>query len=160
LGIYVVYYLDYTVGGAWWIIFLYLIQIVALFAIRGRPHSGEAVVAELFPPSGRYLKYWAAPLLSFTWTVVLPLTLVVSQFLDTTKLLGHSQARCVSSLLYSIGSEYYSIQERWLLGIVFLSSHEQRLLGCMGKATWNGDSTDTDTHNTGSVYHTGVSVLE
>ncbi|KYN30913.1 Sodium- and chloride-dependent glycine transporter 1 [Trachymyrmex septentrionalis] len=76
LGIYVVYYLDYTVGGAWWIIFLYLIQIVALFAIRGRPHSGEAVVAELFPPSGRYLKYWAAPLLSFTWTVVLPLTLV------------------------------------------------------------------------------------
>ncbi|KAG5330700.1 SC6A9 protein, partial [Acromyrmex charruanus] len=76
LGIYVVYYLDYTVGGAWWIIFLYLIQIVALFAIRGRPHSGEAVVAELFPPSGRYLKYWAAPLLSFTWTVVLPLTLM------------------------------------------------------------------------------------
>ncbi|XP_018304397.1 sodium- and chloride-dependent transporter XTRP3A [Mycetomoellerius zeteki] len=76
LGIYVVYYLDYTVGGAWWIIFLYLIQIVALFAIRGRPHSGEAVVAELFPPSGRYLKYWVAPLLSFTWTVVLPLTLM------------------------------------------------------------------------------------
>ncbi|XP_020300581.1 uncharacterized protein LOC109864096 isoform X2 [Pseudomyrmex gracilis] len=77
LGIYVVYYLDYTIGGVWWIIVLYLVQIGAVFAVRGRPHTGEAVVAELFPPTGRYLRYWAAPLLSFIWNVVLPVTLFV-----------------------------------------------------------------------------------
>lgn len=77
LGIYVVYYLDYTVGGAWWIISLYLIQIVAVFGVRGRPHTGETVVAELFPPTGRCLRYWAGPLLSFTWNVVLPVILLV-----------------------------------------------------------------------------------
>ncbi|XP_067212296.1 uncharacterized protein bdg isoform X2 [Linepithema humile] len=77
MGIYVVYYLDYTVGGVWWIIILYLIQIGAVFAVRGRPHTGEAVVAELFPSTGRCLKYWAGPLLSFTWNVILPITLIV-----------------------------------------------------------------------------------
>ncbi|XP_070170199.1 uncharacterized protein [Polyergus mexicanus] len=77
LGIYVVYYLDYTVGGAWWIIVLYLTQIGVVFAVRGRPHTGEAVVAELFPPTGHCLRYWAGPLLSFIWNVVLPVTLMV-----------------------------------------------------------------------------------
>ncbi|XP_016839751.3 uncharacterized protein LOC100123368 isoform X2 [Nasonia vitripennis] len=76
-GIYVVYYLDYTVGGAWWILVLYLVQVAAVFAVRGRPHTGDAVVAELFPPTGRCLRYWAGPLLSFTWNVVLPITLMV-----------------------------------------------------------------------------------
>lgn len=73
-----VYYLDYTVGGAWWIIVLYLVQVGAVFAVRGRPHTGDAVVTELFPATGRCLVYWAAPLLSFTWNVVLPITLMVS----------------------------------------------------------------------------------
>lgn len=76
-GIYVVYYLDYTVGGAWWIMVLYLVEVGAVFAVRGRPHTGEAVVAELFPPTGRCLRNWAGPLLSFTWNVVLPVALMV-----------------------------------------------------------------------------------
>ncbi|KAG8039228.1 hypothetical protein G9C98_003535 [Cotesia typhae] len=77
LGIYVVYYLDYTIGGGWWIIILYLVQVGAVFAVRGRPHTGEAVVAELFSPTGRCLKHWAGPLLSFTWNVILPIMLMV-----------------------------------------------------------------------------------
>lgn len=77
LGIHIVYYLDYTIGGGWWIMFLYLVQVCAVFAVRGRPHSGEAVVAELFPPTGRCLRHWAGPLLSFTWNVVLPVILMV-----------------------------------------------------------------------------------
>ncbi|XP_036139832.1 uncharacterized protein LOC105836629 isoform X2 [Monomorium pharaonis] len=77
LGIYVVYYLDYTVGGAWWIISLYSIQILAVFLIRGRPHTSETIVTELFPSTGRCLRYWVGPLLSFTWAFILPLALVV-----------------------------------------------------------------------------------
>ena len=76
-GIFLVYYLDYVVGGAWWIMVLYLVQVGAVFAVRGRPHTGETVVAELFPPTGRCLRYWAGPLLSFTWNVVLPVALMV-----------------------------------------------------------------------------------
>lgn len=56
---------------------LYLVQVGAVFAVRGRPHSGEAVVAELFPPTGRCLRHWAGPLLSFTWNVILPVILMV-----------------------------------------------------------------------------------
>ncbi|XP_054005928.1 sodium-dependent transporter bedraggled isoform X1 [Hylaeus anthracinus] len=77
LGIHIVYYIDYTIGGSWWIMILYLVQVGAVFAVRGRPHSGEAVVAELFPPTGRCLRHWAGPLLSFTWNVVLPVILMV-----------------------------------------------------------------------------------
>ncbi|CAK9799594.1 Sodium-dependent transporter bedraggled [Anthophora plagiata] len=77
MGIHVVYYLDYTIGGTWWIMILYLVQVGAVFAVRGRPHSGEAVVAELFPPTGRCLRHWAGPLLSFTWNVILPVILMV-----------------------------------------------------------------------------------
>lgn len=66
----------------------------------------------------------------------------------------------VSSLLYSVGSQYHNIQEQRLPGTVLLSSHEQRLLGCVGKATRGGDSADTDTHDTGSGCHTDVSILE
>ncbi|XP_044591608.1 sodium-dependent transporter bedraggled [Cotesia glomerata] len=76
-GIYVVYYLDYTIGGGWWIIILYLVQVGAVFGVRGRPHTGEAVVAELFSPTGRCLKHWAGPLLYFTWNVILPIMLMV-----------------------------------------------------------------------------------
>ncbi|KAL7293589.1 hypothetical protein TKK_0012677 [Trichogramma kaykai] len=76
LGIYVVYYLDYTIGGAWWIIVLYLVQVIAVFAVRGRPHTGDMVVTELVPNYG-CLKYWAGPLLSFTWNVILPIAMMI-----------------------------------------------------------------------------------
>uniref|UniRef100_A0A6V7M2F4 Transporter n=1 Tax=Bracon brevicornis TaxID=1563983 RepID=A0A6V7M2F4_9HYME len=76
-GIYIIYYLDYTIGGAWWIIILYFAQIIIVFAVRGRPHTGEAVVGELFPPTGRCLMHWAGPLLSFTWNLILPVGLMV-----------------------------------------------------------------------------------
>lgn len=57
---------------------LYLIQIGAIFAVRGRPYTGDDIVTELFPTTGRYLRHWAAPLLSFTWNVILPVILMVN----------------------------------------------------------------------------------
>ncbi|XP_066909040.1 sodium-dependent transporter bedraggled isoform X2 [Halyomorpha halys] len=77
LGIFVVYFLDYTVGGGWWIMLLYLIELIAVFMVRGRPYSGETVVATLFAHAGRFLQEWAAPILSFVWNVVLPVMLMV-----------------------------------------------------------------------------------
>ncbi|XP_023288021.1 uncharacterized protein LOC105700187 isoform X4 [Orussus abietinus] len=77
LGIYVVYYLDYTIGGSWWIMVLYVVQVGAVFAFRGRPFTGDEVVAELFPPTGGCLRHWAGPLLSFTWNVIAPVLLMI-----------------------------------------------------------------------------------
>lgn len=77
LGIFVVYFLDYTVGGGWWIMLLYLAELIAVFMVRGRPYSGETIVATLFAHAGRCLQEWAAPVLSFTWNVILPVMLMV-----------------------------------------------------------------------------------
>ncbi|CAH0553029.1 unnamed protein product [Brassicogethes aeneus] len=78
LGIYVVYFLDYTVGGMWWLILIILLQIIAVFMVRGRPYSGDTVVTALFTPSSHpCLLSWAPPLLSFTWNVILPVALMI-----------------------------------------------------------------------------------
>ncbi|XP_073990606.1 sodium-dependent transporter bedraggled isoform X2 [Rhodnius prolixus] len=77
LGIFVVYFLDYCVGGGWWIMLLYLTELIAVFMVRGRPYSGETVVATLFIKAGQWFQNWAAPLLSFTWNVILPVLLMV-----------------------------------------------------------------------------------
>lgn len=79
--------------------------------------------------------------------------------IDATKLSGRNHARFTSSL-FSLGSEHHNIQEQRLPGTVLLSSHGQRLLGCVGKATRSGDSANTDTYNSGSGCHTDVSVPE
>lgn len=71
--------MDYTVGGIWWLILIILLQIIAVFMVRGRPYSGDTVVAALFNPTTHpCLLSWAPPLLSFTWNVILPVALMVS----------------------------------------------------------------------------------
>lgn len=78
--------------------FLYLVQVCAVFAVRGRPHSGEAVVAELFPPTGRCLRHWAGPLLSFTWNVVLPVILMVN---FCTRMYGYTNSEGLHMYTYT-----------------------------------------------------------
>ncbi|XP_066999497.2 sodium-dependent transporter bedraggled [Anabrus simplex] len=77
LGIHVVYFMDYTVGCGWWLMVLYLIEIGAVFVIRGRPYNGENVVTTLFNKGVGCLQVWAAPMLVFTWNVILPVALMV-----------------------------------------------------------------------------------
>ncbi|KAF6212414.1 hypothetical protein GE061_012937, partial [Apolygus lucorum] len=77
LGIFVVYFMDFCVGGGWWIVLLYLIELMAVFMVRGRPYSGETVVAELFKKAGPAFQNIVAPILSFTWNVILPVVLMV-----------------------------------------------------------------------------------
>ena len=49
IGIFVVYFLDYTMGCGWWVMVLYLIQIFAIFIVRGRPYSADRMASALFP---------------------------------------------------------------------------------------------------------------
>lgn len=70
--------MDYCIGCGWWIMILYLLEIGALFMVRGRPYSGETVVATLFSQANRYLQVWLAPMLSFDWNIIVPVALIVS----------------------------------------------------------------------------------
>ncbi|XP_017784559.1 PREDICTED: uncharacterized protein LOC108568137 isoform X2 [Nicrophorus vespilloides] len=77
-GIYVVYFLDLTVGGVWWLILIILLQILAVFMVRGRPYSGDTIVTAIFNSNtASCLMGWAPALLSFTWNVILPVILMV-----------------------------------------------------------------------------------
>ncbi|XP_031333439.1 sodium- and chloride-dependent GABA transporter ine isoform X1 [Photinus pyralis] len=77
-GIYLVYFMDFTIGGMWWLILIILLKIVAVFVVRGRPYSGDALVNTFFASQSRpCLLTWAPALLSFTWNVILPVGLMV-----------------------------------------------------------------------------------
>ncbi|XP_025421681.1 sodium- and chloride-dependent betaine transporter isoform X2 [Sipha flava] len=77
LGIFVVYLMDYCVGCGWWMMVLYLLEIGALFMVRGRPYSGETVVATLFSQANHHLQVWLAPMLSFDWNIIIPVALIL-----------------------------------------------------------------------------------
>jgi solute carrier family 6 (neurotransmitter transporter) len=77
LGIFVVHFLDYTIGCSWWLSLLYLVEILAVFVVRGRPYSGETVVVTLFSQNAGCLLAWGAPLLVFVWNIILPVALAV-----------------------------------------------------------------------------------
>ncbi|KAK6637039.1 hypothetical protein RUM43_010713 [Polyplax serrata] len=77
LGIFVVYFLDYCLGGGWWVVLLTLMEICAILMIRGRPYSGENISIALFGKSSNCSSLWAVPLLTFTWNVILPVALLV-----------------------------------------------------------------------------------
>lgn len=76
LGIYVVYFLDYVIGCAWWIIILYLIQVFAMFVIRSKAYGADRVVTVLFKPK-QLCSQHVGPLLAFIWHVILPVGLLV-----------------------------------------------------------------------------------
>ncbi|XP_050427920.1 sodium-dependent transporter bedraggled isoform X2 [Adelges cooleyi] len=77
LGIFIVYLMDFCVGCGWWMMILYLLEIGALFMVRGRPYSGETVVATLFSQANHHLQVWLAPMLSFDWNIVVPVALIL-----------------------------------------------------------------------------------
>lgn len=73
-----VYFFDYTIGGMWWLIIIFLFEIIAVFMVRGRPYSGDKVVMALFNRTHHpCVMSWAPALLSFTWNVILPVGLMV-----------------------------------------------------------------------------------
>jgi solute carrier family 6 (neurotransmitter transporter) len=68
-GLYIVYFLDSMVGSAWWVLVLYVAQMVAVFVIRGRPYSADAVAKMAF--RGRdCCSRIMAPAVAFLWNVV------------------------------------------------------------------------------------------
>ena len=68
-GAFVVYFFDYTIGSGWWMMVLYVLQLCAIFVIRGKPYSGEQVATALITKA-HCCSSALIPLLAFSWHVV------------------------------------------------------------------------------------------
>lgn len=77
VGIFILYFMDYCIGSGWWIMVLYLLELVAVFVVRGAPYCGENIVTVFMTGNGKFTKCFA-PLISFIWNVILPVTMLVS----------------------------------------------------------------------------------
>ena len=71
--------MDYAVGSLWWLMIVYVVQIAAVLIVRGRPYNAESIVAVLIKEPG-CLSNWAVPMLTFSWSVVLPIGLLVLNY--------------------------------------------------------------------------------
>lgn len=76
LGVFVVYFVDFCLGGGWWVVGVTVVQVCAVLMLRGRPYTGEHIAQALFGSKTSCLTYWAIPLLTFTWNVIMPVALV------------------------------------------------------------------------------------
>ena len=84
-GAFVVYFFDYRIGSGWWMMVLYVLQLCAIFVIRGKPYSGEQVATALITKA-HCCSSALIPLLAFSWHVVRILVLKVHSSLDLTNL--------------------------------------------------------------------------
>ncbi|XP_059057554.1 sodium-dependent transporter bedraggled isoform X2 [Achroia grisella] len=80
-GVVVVHFVDVVWAGAWWQCAAQAALAVALFAVRGRPYSPDTLARALFLER-RKLSAALAALLSFAWTVVLPVVLCAICVMD------------------------------------------------------------------------------
>jgi solute carrier family 6 (neurotransmitter transporter) len=70
-GIILIRYLDFIFGGAWWFLIIWMLYLVTIFMIRGRPFTSDVVVKDL------KLNETLSAFIAFSWNVLLPVGLVL-----------------------------------------------------------------------------------
>ncbi|CAH0399868.1 unnamed protein product [Chilo suppressalis] len=80
-GVRIVHFVDYVWVGSWWHCVVHVALLCGVFVVRGRPYSPDAVVGALCPARGRCAGAVPA-LLSYTWTVTLPVLLCTICVID------------------------------------------------------------------------------
>lgn len=80
-GIFIEYFMDYAIGSGWWIMVLYLLELIAVFIVRGAPYCGENIVTVLITGRNRIAAI-LAPLISFIWNVIMPVAILVRKLYD------------------------------------------------------------------------------
>lgn len=111
----------------WWLIIVFLFEIIAVFMVRGRPYSGDKVVMALFNKTQHScVLSWAPALLSFTWNVILPVGLMVGKL---NKFLTFYNNESGVSYFQISGFMYHYIQE-WILqrNVCLASCSSSRIL--------------------------------
>ncbi|XP_058837416.1 sodium-dependent transporter bedraggled isoform X2 [Topomyia yanbarensis] len=69
-GITIIHYLDMVLGGAWWLLLLWIGHILAIFLVRGRPFTSDLLVNDL-----RFTQSLSA-FFAFAWNFLLPIGMI------------------------------------------------------------------------------------
>ncbi|XP_047990156.1 sodium-dependent transporter bedraggled isoform X2 [Leguminivora glycinivorella] len=80
-GVRLVHFIDYVWVGSWVTCAVQVALTVGVFVVRGRPYSADKVVTALYSARTR-TETALATLLSFTWTVALPVLLCAISVMD------------------------------------------------------------------------------
>uniref|UniRef100_T1IY39 Transporter n=1 Tax=Strigamia maritima TaxID=126957 RepID=T1IY39_STRMM len=75
VGIFVIYFLDFCIGSAWWIMIIYLVMMLAVLVVRGKPYRADNLVSLL--TSNKFSRKWLSNVISFSWTVIVPAILLI-----------------------------------------------------------------------------------
>ncbi|XP_062563390.1 sodium-dependent transporter bedraggled-like [Armigeres subalbatus] len=69
-GITIIHYLDMVLGGAWWLLLLWIGHILAIFLVRGRPLTSDILVNDL------WLGQTFSAFIAFAWNFLLPIGMI------------------------------------------------------------------------------------
>ncbi|EDS34501.1 sodium/chloride dependent transporter [Culex quinquefasciatus] len=69
-GITIIHYLETVLGGAWWILLLWIGHILAIFLVRGRPYTSDLLVNDL------RLTQSLGAFIAFAWNFLLPIGMI------------------------------------------------------------------------------------
>ncbi|CRK91179.1 CLUMA_CG004864, isoform A [Clunio marinus] len=115
-GIVIIHFLDFIFGGAWWLLILWASFIITLFLVRGRPFTSDVLVKEL------QLSGTLSAFLAFSWSVLLPLALILLSIMEFKK--SHSNElfhqRSNLSINYLMNWPYWVKQLGGFLQLSFL----------------------------------------
>lgn len=75
IGLHFLYYLDFCMASLWWMSLLYLLLVISVLVIRGRPVGTENLVAMIIPKKEN--RKYALPLLTFHWNLITPIFLMI-----------------------------------------------------------------------------------
>lgn len=75
-GINIIHFFDALIGGAWFVLLLWVGQIFAVFLVRGRPYSGDILVNDL------HLTQTLSAFVALSWNVLLPIGMMTLCILE------------------------------------------------------------------------------
>ncbi|KAH8405129.1 hypothetical protein KR222_004195, partial [Zaprionus bogoriensis] len=99
MGISILYYVDFLLGGSWFIPIIWAAQIFGVFLIRGRPYNGDDLVNDL-----RMCGSMSA-FLALSWNVLLPIGLITLSVIDY-------KASLSNQFYYWRGKSYFTYWSR------------------------------------------------
>lgn len=75
-GINIIHFLDMVLGGAWFVVLLWIAHIFGVFLVRGRPYTGDILVNDL------RLTHTLAAFVALSWNVLLPIGMMTLCILE------------------------------------------------------------------------------
>ncbi|XP_076307713.1 sodium-dependent transporter bedraggled-like isoform X3 [Tachypleus tridentatus] len=75
IGLFILFFLDVCIGSLWWVGSVFLISIIVILFIRGRPYGTDQLVYIVSQRQAR--RVLVLPILTFQWNVVLPVSYLI-----------------------------------------------------------------------------------